>query len=46
MMESKEQPASSCLQLRVPALASDGAKDFCILGVLKEIEAMIKCPLP
>ena len=44
MMESKEEPGSSAL-LRVLTLDGGGAKGFYTLGVLKEIEAMIGCPL-
>ena len=44
MMESQEESGSSAL-LRVLTLDGGGAKGFYTLGVLKEIEAMIGCPL-
>ena len=44
MMESKEESGSSAF-LRVLTLDGGGAKGFYTLGVLKEIEAMIGCPL-
>lgn len=44
MMESKNEPGASAL-LRVLTLDGGGAKGFYTLGVLKEIEAMIGCPL-
>lgn len=44
MMESKEDSASPAL-LRVLTLDGGGAKGFYTLGVLKEIEAMVECPL-
>ena len=44
MMESKEDSTSPAL-LRVLALDGGGTKGFYTLGVLKEIEAMVGCPL-
>ena len=44
MIESKEDFGSSAL-LRVLTLDGGGAKGFYTLGVLKEIEAMVGCPL-
>ena len=44
MMESKEESGSAAL-LRILALDGGGAKGFYTLGVLKEIEAMVGCPL-
>ena len=44
MMESTEESGSSAF-LRVLTLDGGGAKGFYTLGVLKEIEAMIGCPL-
>lgn len=44
MMESQEESGSSAL-LRVLTLDGGGAKGFYTLGVLKEIEAMVGCPL-
>lgn len=44
MMESKNEPGASAL-LRVLTLDGGGAKGFYTLGVLKEIEAMVGCPL-
>ena len=44
MVESKEESMSPAL-LRVLALDGGGAKGFYTLGVLKEIEAMVGCPL-
>jgi len=44
MMESKDESGSSAL-LRVLTLDGGGAKGFYTLGVLKEIEAMVGCPL-
>ncbi len=45
MAESKEVAGTPAL-LRVLTLDGGGAKGFYTLGVLKEIEAMIGCPLP
>lgn len=44
MVESKEDSTSPAL-LRVLTLDGGGAKGFYTLGVLKEIEAMVGCPL-
>lgn len=44
MAESKDVSTSSAL-LRVLTLDGGGAKGFYTLGVLKEIEAMVGCPL-
>ena len=44
MIESKED-FGSCSLLRVLTLDGGGAKGFYTLGVLKEIEAMVGCPL-
>ncbi len=44
MSEVLEEPNSSSL-LRVLTLDGGGAKGFYTLGVLKEIEAMVRCPL-
>lgn len=44
MLESKDESGSSAL-LRVLTLDGGGAKGFYTLGVLKELEAMIGCPL-
>ena len=44
MMEAKEESGSPAL-LCVLALDGGGAKGFYTLGVLKEIEAMVRCPL-
>ncbi len=44
MVESKDVSTSSAL-LRVLTLDGGGAKGFYTLGVLKEIEAMVGCPL-
>lgn len=44
MMDAKEESESAAL-LRVLALDGGGAKGFYTLGVLKEIEAMVRCPL-
>lgn len=44
MMESKDDSTSPAL-LRVLTLDGGGAKGFYTLGVLKEIEAMVGCPL-
>lgn len=44
MSEVLEKPSSSSL-LRVLTLDGGGAKGFYTLGVLKEIEAMVGCPL-
>lgn len=44
MTESKDVSTSSAL-LRVLTLDGGGAKGFYTLGVLKEIEAMVGCPL-
>ena len=44
MTETKEEPSSAGV-LRVLTLDGGGAKGFYTLGVLKEIEAMVGCPL-
>ena len=44
MTEPKEEPSSAGV-LRVLTLDGGGAKGFYTLGVLKEIEAMVGCPL-
>ena len=44
MTEAKEEPSSASV-LRVLTLDGGGAKGFYTLGVLKEIEAMVGCPL-
>ena len=44
MVESKDDSTSPAL-LRVLTLDGGGAKGFYTLGVLKEIEAMVGCPL-
>lgn len=44
MVESKEDSTSPAL-LRVLTLDGGDAKGFYTLGVLKEIEAMVGCPL-
>ena len=44
MTQPKEEPSSAGL-LRVLTLDGGGAKGFYTLGVLKEIEAMVGCPL-
>ena len=44
MTETKEKPHSTGV-LRVLTLDGGGAKGFYTLGVLKEIEAMVGCPL-
>ena len=44
MTDEKEEPSSAGV-LRVLTLDGGGAKGFYTLGVLKEIEAMVGCPL-
>lgn len=44
MVESKDDSTSPAL-LRILTLDGGGAKGFYTLGVLKEIEAMVECPL-
>jgi len=44
MTDAKEEPSSASV-LRVLTLDGGGAKGFYTLGVLKEIEAMVGCPL-
>lgn len=44
MTEAKEEPSTARV-LRVLTLDGGGAKGFYTLGVLKEIEAMVACPL-
>jgi uncharacterized protein len=44
MKETEEEPSSAGV-LRVLTLDGGGAKGFYTLGVLKEIEAMVGCPL-